>query len=341
MENPIFLFYLFHVVLSSIIFPGMIPLFFATFVVFLFGALVYLEYNGIIPHYGIFNTGIHENKLAIYLTLIVFSITVYVAAYICTTFMQLYRDIKRQIDEQNRTLIELDKQKNQFFMTTSHEMKSPIIAIKTSIDGVVKNFVNEMDPRALDLLRRASARSEQMLNILKELLDLSRNRLTVAKKEHDTIDLIKLLNEVIQEDIAHAESREMQIDLNIPDIEVIIKADPGDFKKIFSNLFGNALRYTPDGGKISVKAKMITGNLNLSFKDTGIGIAREDLPKIFNEFHRAENAKKMVAYGTGLGLSLVHQLVQNYGGSLDVASELNKGTTFKIILPIKGKDGDI
>ena len=334
-ENPVYIFYVFHVVMSSIIFPGLIPLFIATLVVILFGSLIYLEYNGIIPHYCVFNTAIHENKTLIYLIFFVFVITVYVSMYICTSFMQIYRNIKRQIDEQNRKLVEIDRQKSQFFRLTSHELKSPIIAIKTAIDGVVKRFSGQIDKRGINLLQRASSRAEQMLNILRELLDLSRNRLAVLKTEGNDFDVVGLLRQTLQEEYDSAEAKGLKMEIDLLPREVMLRGEMNDFKKVFTNIFGNAVHYTPKGGIITVRAKTDKDLLVIYFEDTGIGIDQVDQKKIFEEFFRAENARKMVNFGTGLGLSLSKQIIENHGGKIAVWSELERGSTFVITLPVK------
>jgi len=333
-ENPVFLFYVFHVVMSSIIFPGMIPAFVATFVVLLLSLLVYLEYNGIIPHYCIFETGVHENKTLIYLTLIIFTITVYVIMYICTTFMRSFRDIKRQMDDKNRKLTEVDKQKTQFFLFSSHELKSPIVAIKSSIDGVLQNYKDQLDSRGLNILQRASFRAQQMLNIITEMIYLSKNRTDLVATEKDKLDVMAILKEVIEQEHSHAESKYQKIIVDIPVGSFYIKGEKEDFCKVFGNLLSNAIHYTNEKGRIEINAHADGQNLLIDFVDNGIGIPEEDLNKVFDEFYRSENAKRLIAFGTGLGLSLVQQIIRNYQGEITVKSEVGSGTTYSIHLPL-------
>ncbi len=339
-ENPVFFFNVFHVVISSIIFPGLIPLFVATFVVVLLSLVTFLEFNGIIPHYCIFQTGIYDNKMLIYLTLIVFTISVYVTTYICTTFMHIFRDIKRQIDAQNRKLTDMDKQKTQFFLFSSHELKSPIIAIKTSIDGFIQNFSEQVDVRGLNLLQRASLRSQQMLNIIKEMIDLSRNRIDLVTAEMENIAVLDVLRSVIEQERIHAESNHQRMIVNIPDDAICVRGEEEDFRKVFSNLLINAIRYTSEKGKIEVNAHHDGQNLWISIKDNGIGIPEKDIENVFNEFYRSENAKRLITFGTGLGLSLVRQIIRNYQGEITVQSEVDKGTTFTVRLPLNCTGGE-
>jgi signal transduction histidine kinase len=337
--NPIYLFYLFHVVLSSIIFPGFIPLIYATFVVISFLTLIFLEYHGYIAHYCLFQICNHENLSYIYIVIVVFVITVYVITYICMTFMHTYRKIKQEIDKKNRELIESDKQKEKFFRFASHELKSPVIAVKSSLDSFIRNFGSEVDERAMNLVRRAEARASQMLDITKELLDLSKDRALIRKRRLEKIDAAALLEEIIRRESQTAEEKKQlitrEIDSNIPPIT----AEKDDLIKMFGNLINNAVRYTPENGRIHISAKEKEHRLYFAVRDSGIGIAADEISKIFDEFYRSGNAKKMVGFGTGLGLALVKQLVEAYGGSIRVESELNKGTKFTIILPIGSGKG--
>jgi signal transduction histidine kinase len=331
-ENPIYFFYAFHVILSSIIFPGRTPIVIATLVVILFSSMIYLEYSEILYHYCIFSTNIHSNVVFIYVTLAVFTITVYMTMYICMSIMYIYREVKIQIDQQNLQLIEADKQKTRFFRFTSHELKSPVVTIKSSIDSVIKNFSDQLDDRANDLLQRASRRSDQMLDIIRELLELSKNRSRVLK-DREMIDINLLIQETIDQHKVLAEEKTLCLELELSKEDLMIYGHSDSFKDLFQNLFNNAIRYNKDQGTIKVVTKDLGDNIQLKIIDTGIGIAKEAIPKIFDEFFRSENAKKEVKIGTGLGLSIVKQIVENYGGNITVQSELGEGTQFNIMFP--------
>jgi len=334
MENPIYLFYVFHVVISSIVFPRRIPFLIATFVVLLFGSLLYLEFKEIIIHYSIFNIDIHKNDLAVFVTFAVFTTTVYVSTYICRTFMVIYRNMKRQVDEQNNQLIEADKQKTQFYQYTSHELKSPIIAIKTTIDGLEKSYKNQLDTKAIKLMGRASNRCSQMLDIIKELLIITQSRSYSNPKENEKVYINEIINQSVNTEKNTANANGIKIDLNLSPANPIIFAKKKDIIKIIDNLVSNAIRYNIENGKIKITTEKITNKLLIKIKDTGIGIPENDLSNIFAEFYRTENARKKINYGTGLGLSLIKQFVENYDGSISVESEIEVGTTFSIKFPV-------
>ncbi len=341
MENPIYLFYVFHVVISSIVFPGSIPLIMATFVVILFGSLIYMEHIGYLVHYSIFNIQIHNNDLAVFVTFAVFTITVYVSTYICTTFMVVYRNIKRQVDDQNIQLVAADKQKTQFYQYTSHELKSPIIAVKTTIDGISKSYKNKLDEKALGLMDRASNRCMQMLDIIKELLIITQSRSYSNPAENEKVYINDIINETVLSEKNTAEADGIRIELELMPENPIITAKKSDIIKIIDNLVSNAIRYNKENGKIYISTDINNEILLINIKDTGIGIPENDLSNIFAEFYRTENARKKVNYGTGLGLSLIKQLVENYNGSIKVQSEIEVGTTFSISFPLsKGEKND-
>ena len=333
-ENPIYLFFVFHVVISSIIFPGLSPVIIATLVIILFSLLVYFEYAGIIVHYSVFNTNIHNNEILIYLILAVFTITVYFSTYICTTFMFIYRSIKIKIDQQNRQLIEIDRQKTQFFQYASHELKSPIIAIKTSLDGFLKNYAESLDSRAYNLLERASKRAGQMLDIIRELLALSKNKNIIPDNKIEKVKIQEIIKEIVEQENIQTTSKKIKIELNLLKTRILIDGIKSDFEKVFENLISNAIRYTKDKGEIIISETLENESYVFQIKDTGIGIPEKDLQNIFAEFYRSENAKKLENFGTGLGLSLVKQIIEKYNGTVQVKSKINKGTTFIIHLPL-------
>jgi signal transduction histidine kinase len=332
-ENPVYLFYIFHVVLSAIVFPRWIPWLIATLVVLLFSALTLAESFELIDHYCPFGVPHFHNSFFINVTLIAFTVTVYVTAYICTTFMKAYRKSKRIIDQQNRQLQAVNEEKMQFFRFASHELKSPIITIQSSIDGVISAYENSIEERAINILKRASARSKQMLEILKELLELS-NTNPISENRKAAVEFVELIREIIEREGLGAEEKGIQIShkISLKSFEMAGKKE--DFDKIFTNLINNAIRYTDKGGSINIQVKEENTHFVFSVADTGIGVAEQDKEKIFSEFYRSENAKKMVAYGTGLGLSLVKKIVEDYNGKIDVTSVLNEGTTFKVKFPV-------
>ena len=183
------------------------------------------------------------------------------------------------------------------------------------------------------MLNRASNRCMQMLDIIKELLIITQSKSYSNPAEIEAVNINEIINEIVAAEKNTADESGIEIQLNLSDENLIIQAKKSDLLKIIDNLLSNAIRYNKENGTISIETKKQNNQIIIRFQDTGIGIRKEDLDNIFAEFYRTENARKKVNYGTGLGLSLIKQLVENYNGRIDVQSELNVGTTFSINLP--------
>ena len=128
--------------------------------------------------------------------------------------------------------------------------------------------------------------------------------------------------------------QKITIQTDLAELELTCEANEEDLEKIFSNLVGNAIRYGKKGGHILIKTILENKQAIVAIEDDGIGIPEEDLKNIFKEFYRTENAKENISFGTGLGLTLVKQLIEQYNGTIHVDSELGVGTSFRLSLPL-------
>lgn len=338
-ENPLYLFYLIHVLLASIILPRKMPYLVATFVVVLFASMIFFNYTGIIKHEPIFNVIGKNLEIYNYLIFTIFTITTYVSTYIISTFMKFFRTSKMEIDTLNRKLIKVDQEKTVFFRYASHELKSPIVAVKSAIDGVINIYKDIENQKPFAIMQRASARASQMIDIINELLELSRNREFEPHTTKEQVAINSVLKEILNTEIDQANAKGIVITHDIDTSKTLLTGRSTDFEKVFANLISNAIRYNKENGQINIKSKTEKKKIVITIQDSGIGIPEADLSKVFSEFYRAENAKKQVSFGTGLGLSLVKTIIENYGGTIEVQSEVGKGTTFEIQLPLKTESG--
>jgi signal transduction histidine kinase len=239
-----------------------------------------------------------------------------------------------EIDNLNKKLIKADQEKTVFFRYASHELKSPIVAVKSAIDGVI-NICKGMDnPKPHNIMQRASRRASQMLDIINELLELSHSREFKPYTSSEEIDINAQIKDCINNEIDQANTRGIKIKFERENAGPLLVGRKIDFEKVFSNLISNAIRYNVENGKVIIHSEYDNNQLVIKISDTGIGIPKDDLLKIFSEFYRAENAKRHISFGTGLGLSLVKQIIENYNGKILADSEVGKGTTFTITLPV-------
>ena len=332
MENPFYFFYIFHIIIAATIFDApKQPFLVAGVAVFLFSFLAISEHLELIPHYCI----IHHTHSVIQLILSLagFYVTIFVSSYIGVTLMKRHQKVKNLIFQQNERLQEASKTKLKFFRFVSHELKSPIVAVQSSINVIIDIMGNEIPEKALEMLERARIRTRQMLAILKDLVDLSYDR-PVSIDQVDLVNPCDYLDEFIENERPRADEKNIKIIQNICSERGDIKIDRFILEKIFSNLLSNAVRYTPPDGKVLVETDLDNHFWSFKISDTGIGITEEDQKQIFDEFYRAKNAKKFATIGTGLGLNIVKKMVENLGGQIELVSKLNQGTTITVRIPV-------
>ncbi|GAB5550681.1 MAG: hypothetical protein Sapg2KO_02720 [Saprospiraceae bacterium] len=255
-------------------------------------------------------------------------------------FIQLQR-VKNQlavqnklVAEKNNKLTELDKVKSNFFANVSHELRTPLTLILGPISRLLKS--NNISNKEFTMLKLMEQNGGSLLKLINEILDLSKleaNKLEL--KERPTV-----LYLFIQRLLASFESfaQKKSIDLIFEyqaDPSLQINVDPNKLEKIINNLISNACKFTPPGGKITLEVQDQGHSLQFKISDTGRGIHQEDLPHIFNRFYQSKQADTRAEGGTGIGLALAHQFAVLFGGSIEVESELNKGSIFTLQFPKK------
>jgi signal transduction histidine kinase len=234
----------------------------------------------------------------------------------------------KALEESNRRIIS-------FAYRIGHDLKSPVVAIQSLLSAMQGGFAGEVPPKQKEILDRCINKQEQLLQLIRDLLNLAEGQMPtegqkVVPIQLDTIaaETVKLLETVAQE-------RQIAIHFQQPKQPIPFQEVPGDFQRLFFNLLDNAVRYTPAGGKVELMLGNDNEKISIMVKDTGMGIDHEYKEKIFDEFFRTPQAKKCRTDGTGLGLAIVKGIVQRYHGAIQVESELGKGTTFYITLPMR------
>ncbi|MFO7693329.1 MAG: GAF domain-containing sensor histidine kinase [Vicinamibacterales bacterium] len=231
-----------------------------------------------------------------------------------------------------RLLADLDRDKSKFLRITTHELRSPVRVTESLLMTLGDGFVGTLTPEQTDVLQRAQRRLASLHELIDDLLDLAAGKADMAQVQPTTVDLREVAGQVAERMRPVAEGKGLTLLYDQPDEPLEVFCDPADLDRIVVNLVGNAVKYTARG-HVRVSLAMAGGGVRLEVTDTGIGIPREALPSLFNEFYRASNAKAAGESGTGLGLAIVKLLVGRYGGEIGVASEEGKGTTMTVTLP--------
>jgi signal transduction histidine kinase len=228
-------------------------------------------------------------------------------------------------------LEELDRVKSAFMRKVAHELRAPIAAIESLMLSILEGYGSPETQRLMQ--ERAAARAAELLLLVNDLLNLSRIRDVKMESRKEPVCLQEILDRVLVLHGLEVDRKQIRLDVRCSDCPPLI-ADPVHIEQLWMNLISNALKYTPEGGCVSVRLFPEAGFLTGEVADTGIGIAARDLPYLFEEFYRTDEAKAFAQHGTGLGLSIVRQILREYGGDVDVASELGKGTRFTFRLPV-------
>jgi len=230
-------------------------------------------------------------------------------------------------------LKELDKMKSEFIAMVTHELRAPIAAVEQQLTVILNRIAGEVTAKQEQLLTRAKERTKGLLNLIKDLLDLSKIEAGKMVQYKEPLSLQEVIQRVVELMKAEAETKKIDLQFSTPSEIPLIQADRNSMEGIFTNLISNAIKYTPEGGKVWITLGEEGGFVKASVSDTGIGIKKEDLPRIFDKFYRAKTTETRQIVGTGLGLSIVKSIVDAHLGSISVESEEGGGTTFTVIFP--------
>jgi signal transduction histidine kinase len=227
----------------------------------------------------------------------------------------------------------VDAVRRDFVANASHELKTPVAGIQTLADALTVTIDRHDHARSRELTARLSEEAGRLGRLITELLALRRLE-DDGGHAYGPVDLAALLTDELARARERASRRDIAVTHELPDHAVVVGAE-ADLRLVVSNLLDNAVGYNRDGGSISVALHPDDGGWQLVIADTGIGIPRQDLDRIFERFYRVDVARSRAEGGTGLGLSIVRHAVERHGGSVRVTSILGEGTTFTVDLPVE------
>ncbi len=252
------------------------------------------------------------------------------------------RVINRELDERvarrteelavaNERLKELDKLRSKFVSDVSHELRTPVGNLVAYLEMFEAKWQDPVrGKKYLEVLQEETSRIHSMVN---SVLNLSRIDLGLTKIELAAIDINDVADQVFMAHQTRAETHGLVLKFipthNLP----AIMADKNQINQVFNNIIGNAVNYTMKGGQVNVKTYQQMDKVVFEVSDTGIGIPTEDMPYLFERFYRGNNAGSSTIAGSGLGLAITKEIVDAYHGTIEVASVLDEGTTFRVLFP--------
>lgn len=351
MENPFGFYFVFHMVIAGILLSPRAAFAQATLAVVIFLTIVVGEYAGFLPHYqspaGMRTQGLHSNGTAVFAASWVMVTSLYVTTYLTTAIathlkwredqiVLLSRNLRRRSDELQEAydrLAAIERAKSAYTRQVAHELRSPLAAIDNLLRVVADGLQGEIPPQVAETVAQARRRTRALLAVVKDLLLLAAAREAGGQREMGSVDLKETLEAVVTLLAPDAESRGVVLDTHLaPDLPQI-GGDSEGLETLFTNLVANAVKYSPEGGKVDIRATANRADVEIRVADSGIGIDKADQERIFDEFYRTPDARSHTADGTGLGLAIAKSVVDAHGGTIAVESEKGKGATFIVRLP--------
>lgn len=332
--NPFIFYYFFHVVLSSILLTKRAAYIEATVAATLFSVLTALEGFGVVAHHDLFCPGFYTMPMFIVGMAFAVSSALYIAVYMTTSIMDRLHEHQEELERTLEEIRRLEKEKSQFLDVVAHDLKSPLAAIETMVSSALAVHRDNLPPEIRTVLERIPARTQSLLHFTQDLLEFSRIKsLDEIRDDFRKLNPLPIVTATVEMYINQAESKKIAVSVQSKGSIPPVLGSQKHLEHMVGNLVSNAIRYTPDGGSITVKVESDGNTVSLLVADTGIGIPENALGRIFDEFYRAENAKKFNTAGTGLGMSITKAIVEKHGGTISVKSQEGEGTVFTVRLP--------
>lgn len=341
-ESPLIFFLIFHMIVGSLILPGIIIYSFALAVLISFWGITVGEYLGILEHYhieGFIPFHLHKDFNYVLSVNIVFAMVIIITVVLANNIARQLYQKEQQLYSYIEKLNQAEKEKTKYILGLVHEIKSPLTALHSYLDLVLQKFLGPLDETVEDKLRRAKRRSDEALELINIVLKVSQMKL-MGKISEEEFDMLELLKSVIRKYDQFASSKSVQIHLiDERKIHCSLKGDQFLILIAFSNLLGNAIKYNYENGKVEIKLYNKEKTCFVEFCDNGPGIPKDEQEKIFEDFFRASNIRKMVTDGAGLGLSFVKEIIEKHNGTITLQSpsrlqETGKpGACFIVSLP--------
>ena len=259
-----------------------------------------------------------------------------------------FNAMAEQLEKREARFAELDQLKSEFVSSVSHELRTPLTTIKALTKLLLRDGIDEVKRR--EYVETISVECDRQIDLVLNLLDLSRIEGGVLRVTHERVDVEELIASVLKTETRVAEKRGHDLRVEPRPAVAPVCADPKALRRVLSNIIENAIKYTPDGGRILVSAQETEGQVAISVKDNGRGIPPDDMPILFDKFHRGRPAPHSAAMrnastdaefledadvsGVGLGLYLARNVMEQMGGRIGVESEVGRGSTFTLHLPV-------
>jgi len=250
---------------------------------------------------------------------------------------RLYQVSQQQLSEMQKLYDEISKLeqlKTDMIRIASHDLRNPVGVINGYLELLRKDIYDRLSESEIDYIETISRQVDRMQHIIDDILSLERIQQVAKAQIAERIDLHELIDKVVRNHRAEAEHKFQELDIKATDEILTVEGDSTQLYEAISNLVTNAIKYTPDGGSVSIALQQVDNNARVEVRDTGYGIPEEQQPRLFEPFFRAKMKETAEIGGTGLGLHLVKNIVERHAGKIMVESVYGTGSTFSVELPL-------
>ena len=232
-----------------------------------------------------------------------------------------------------RKLNEIDKMKSDFFASMSHELRTPLTSIKEGTGLLLEGVGGVTTEKQRKLLTILAEESNRLIGLVNSLLDLSKMEAGMMNYSFEKASLAPLIKKAVGEITPLVEAKGIRLETEVSTGLPTVKIDRERILQALRNLISNAVKFTPKAGRVTVAARPVTGKVEVSVRDTGPGVAPENLKTIFDKFHQANSAEAFSANGSGLGLAIAKHIIVSHGGEIWAENHPEQGSTFTFVLP--------
>lgn len=328
-------FYLFHITAASVALPRRNSLAVALTAVSLYLGCVALEIAGILPPAGVMKNRLCacQNDPFVRTLLAVSAVFIWLSVwYLLSTLARAIRMRDRRLEDANARILKAEEEQNRQVLRTTHDLKVPFTGIESSIQALRMQYWDDMSEDVRQVIERIERRAARLRGRMKDILLVGEIRSDAGQRQTPpAADLRGVVREVIEHSAALAASRHVTVNSNVPAVNVAV--DRRHLVILTGNLVSNAISYSREAGTVLVSADEVEDAIVFSVADSGIGIGPDDLPHIFDDYYRTEEAAEINKMSTGLGLAIVKELADRWHLRIEVTSEVGKGTAFRVELP--------
>lgn len=342
-NSPLHLFYIFHMIIGSLILPGFVIYSICVLVILIYGLIIFAQQSNLIYDYTIqslYLNGFEKHTWNyVIVNLSVFSVMMLISVMLANKIARQLYLREQELFESLKKLEELETEKQNYIIGIVHELKSPIVAVQSLLDLILNNYLGPVSDLVNEKLMRARKRTEESLLMINNILRISKLKLLklTTNEEINILEIVRSINEKASEILLNKKIESEIIDNRT--YKNLLKGDRVLMELALSNIYNNAIKYTNEKGRVIIKLEDTDLELIIKVCDNGVGIPKTELDKVKNQFYRASNIKNKEYEGTGMGLSLVSEIIQKMNGYFELQSpseigdEKHPGTCVIIKIP--------